>query len=57
MLGLVRANRLVMDGIDDRIVAETQRGDERQRQLEEIQQFLRNMGMTSSPSSAGSALR
>ena len=57
LLGMVRANRLVADVTDDRLVAETQRGDEHHRQLEDIQQFLRNMGLLTSPSSAGSSLR
>ena len=36
LLGMVRANRLVADMTDHRLVEETQRGDEHQRQLEEI---------------------
>ena len=56
-MGIVRANRLVADMTDDRLVEETRRGDEHQRQLEEIQQFLKNMGLSTSPGSAGSSLR
>ena len=57
LLGMVRANRLVADETDDRLAPETQRGDEHHRQLEEIQQFLRNMGLATSPGSRVSSLR
>ena len=57
LLGMVRANRVVVDVTDDRLAAETRRGDEHHRQLEEIQRFLRNIGLAAFPGSAGSSLR
>ena len=57
LLSLVQANRLVADLIVERVMAETRRGDDHHRQLEEVQQVLRNMGLATSPGSAGFSLR
>ena len=57
LLGMVRANRLVADLTDDWVDIEHRRVDEHQRQLDEIQLFLRNTGLLISPGSAGSSLR
>ena len=49
LLCMVCANRLVVDVVEDRLAAEIRRGDELQRKFKEMQQFLRHMGMSSSP--------
>ena len=57
LLCMVQAKHLLVVLVDDRLTAETRRGDEHQRQLEEIQQFLRRTGISSSPGSVDSALQ